>query len=133
MLVFMSWDILALRVPADLTDLSDLPADYHPPVIGQAAEVMATVVSVRSFHSGPDRLSLVLDEASARLEVKLQEMDAGITELNFWVHSGPDGCSVVTDVCDALSVQAIDLQRGELLTPEGGEASYRRWLTAREA
>ncbi|MFZ4153790.1 hypothetical protein [Streptomyces pseudogriseolus] len=114
----MSWDILLLPLPADLTSIDDLPADHEPPPIGSRRSVQ------KALRSAVDEVDLT-DPAWGELLGPTWVIELGIGEhdpvesVMLHVRGGEDDVlPVIFGISGALGCRPFDCSTCELLADD---------------
>lgn len=76
----MSWDVLLLRLPDDLTSVQEIPDDHTPDPLGRRRDVLAAVA-----RACPE--TDLSDPAWGELSGPTWSI-----ELNWWISPGPRSC-----------------------------------------
>ncbi|MFC7219468.1 hypothetical protein ACFQLX_14995 [Streptomyces polyrhachis] len=113
----MSWDVLLLRLPDDVTSVHEIPTDYTPDPLGQRRDVLAAVARACPDVdlSDPDRGELSGRTWSAGLNIGAKDpVDSIMLHIR---GSGDDVLPPVFRLAEALECRVIDCAEGDLITP----------------
>ncbi|MCM2412703.1 hypothetical protein [Streptomyces sp. RKAG290] len=114
----MSWDILLLPLPADLTSIDDLPADHEPPPIGSRSSVHEALRSTVGEVDLTDPAWGELLGPTWVIELGVGEHDP-VESVMLHVRGGEDDVlPVIFHISRALDCRAFDCSTGELLTDD---------------
>lgn len=114
----MSWDILLLRLPENITSLSEFPDDPPSTPIGGRDEVLAAIAKATPTANLSDPTWGLLDGEGWSIELNigpLQPVDSVMLHVR---GSGDDTLTVIFRLAEALGCRAFDCTDGELMTPE---------------
>jgi hypothetical protein len=109
----MSWDVYAVRAPAHLRRLEDLP-DGSPPLVGQANDLVAAIREAAPHVDSTDPTWLLLEGSDHSVEVSLGKFDK-VHSITFYINGGDGAVGVVLDLCRRLGVTPYDTETGDKL------------------
>jgi hypothetical protein len=136
MLGHMSWAVYALTSPGGIRNLDDLPAEYAPPSLGTAADVLERIRTAAPELDASDPKWLRISGPGHTVEITVGK-GVEVHDVTFYL-SGPGAAvTVALDIAKALRVTAYDTESGEILTPtsqppappplDADELPKRRW------
>ncbi|MER8029870.1 hypothetical protein ABTZ78_13010 [Streptomyces bauhiniae] len=112
----MSWDVLLLRLPDDVTSMDELPQDYTPPPLGRHHEVLAAVAQAVPDADLSDPEWGDLSGPTWSIELNIGSEDP-VTSIMLHIRgSGDDVLVPVLRLAEALRCKALDLSEGDLIT-----------------
>ena len=137
----MSWDVWIFRAPEGLEVVSDLPSGYVFPSFNRrevhaAAEAAFERVEAMGWVGSTDNRTIesvdVVDASFLRIDGPDVYADLGIGDsedsLTLNVRTGSERLTtVILEFAARLDARALDLQTGDWLTVDDGEASYAAW------
>lgn len=113
----MSWDVLLLHLPDDVTSMEEIPADYTPPPLGRRNDVLAAVARAvpEVDLSDPTWGDLLGPAWSIELNIGSEDpVDSIMLHIR---GSGDDVLTPVLRLAEALRCKALDCAEGGLITP----------------
>ncbi|WP_415952683.1 hypothetical protein [Streptomyces sp. KLOTTS4A1] len=113
----MSWDVILLRLPDDITSAQEIPADYTPDPLGRRDDVLAAVTQAvpDADLSDPEWGELTGPTWSIELNIGSQDPVDSVM-----LHIRGSGDGVLTPIlrlAEALRCKALDCAEGDLITP----------------
>jgi hypothetical protein len=111
----VTWDIYAIRAPAGVRRLDDLPVGHEAPPIGTPDAVAELIRTVAPHADATDPRWLRLDGPDHSVEVFLGK-DVQVRDVTFLVDGGDGAVGVIFEVCRRLGVTPYDTETGEALT-----------------
>ena len=117
-MVHMSWDVLFLHLPDNISSLQDIPGDYILPPIGRQQEVLAAVSRVAPEADLSDLTwgELLGPTWSVKLNIGSEDpVDSIMLNIR---GSGDDALVPVSRLANALGCKALDCSSGELITSQ---------------
>jgi len=120
----MSWDVLLLHLPADITSAHDIPDDYTPPPLGRQHEVLAAVTRAEPEAGLSDPTWGDLSGPTWSIELNIGSEDPVDSIMLHVRGSGDDVLARVFRLASALGCKALDCSTGELLTPRGPSGGH---------
>lgn len=113
----MSWDVLLLRLPDDVTSVQELAADYTPDSIGRRDDVLAAVIQAVPDVGISDPAWGELSGPTWSIELNIGSEDP-VESVMFHIRgSGDDVLTPVLRLAEALRCKALDCAEGDLITP----------------
>ncbi|MEZ4399173.1 MAG: hypothetical protein R3B06_04095 [Kofleriaceae bacterium] len=129
----MSWDVLLMRLPADVASLEELPEGFVPPPLGAPAEVRAALAAAvpELDFADPSWGRITGDDFSIEVSV---DADEPVGTVMLHVRGGDGALPVVGAMVAALGVSAIDCGPGTLLLLDSpaAAASFAAWRDYRD-
>ncbi|MER6957412.1 hypothetical protein [Streptomyces sp. NPDC000618] len=113
----MSWDVLLMRLPADVTSVHELPADYTTDPLGRRDDVRAAVTQSCPEADFSDPVWGELSGPTWSVELNIGSEDPVDSIM---LHIRGSGDDVLTDVfrlAEALRCKVLDCANGDLITP----------------
>ncbi|CAL9600234.1 hypothetical protein SUDANB6_05436 [Streptomyces sp. enrichment culture] len=127
----MSWDILLLPLPADVTSVDDLPADHEPPPIGSRSSVHKALRSAVGEVDLTDPTWGELLGPTWVIELGIGEHDP-VESVMLHVRGGEDDVlPVIFRISRALGCRPFDCSNGELLADDA-QASWNAFQSFRD-
>ncbi|ROQ80703.1 hypothetical protein EES39_07595 [Streptomyces sp. ADI92-24] len=117
----MSWDVLLLRLPDEITSVQDIPDDYSPPPLGRRRDVLAAVTRAVPAADLSDPAWGELLGPTWSMELSIGSADRVDTIMLHIRGSGDGVLTTVFRLAEALSCKVLDCSEGDLITP--GETS----------
>ncbi|MFC9424624.1 hypothetical protein [Streptomyces sp. NPDC056987] len=114
----MSWDVLLLRVPDDVTTMHELPDDYSPEPLGRQCDVLAAVTQAIPEVDLSDPTWGDLSGPTWSIELNIGSEDPVDSVMLHIRGSGDDVPAPVFRLAEALRCKALDLAEGDLINPE---------------
>lgn len=115
----MSWDVLLLHLPADITSAQDIPDDYSPPPLGRQPEVLAAVSRAEPEADLSDPTWGDLSGPTWSIELNIGSADPVDSIMLHIRDSGDDVLASVFRLASALGCKVLDCSTGDLITPRG--------------
>ncbi|MFD6150974.1 hypothetical protein [Streptomyces sp. NPDC060243] len=113
----MSWDVLLLRLPDDVTSMEEIPADYISPPLGRSDQVLAAVTqAVPEVDLSDPAWGEFLGPAWS-IELNIGSEDPVDSIMLHIRGSGDDVLTPVLRLAEALRCKALDCAGGNLITP----------------
>ncbi|MDH2394059.1 hypothetical protein QCN29_36035 [Streptomyces sp. HNM0663] len=113
----MSWDVLLLRLPDDVTSMEEIPADYTPDPLGHLHDVLSTVAQAVPDVDLSDPTWGELLGPTWSMELNIGAEDPVDSIMLHMRGSGDDVLTPVLRLADALRCKALDCAGGDLITP----------------
>ncbi|MHB9861114.1 hypothetical protein [Streptomyces sp. YIM S03343] len=113
----MSWDILLLRLPDDITSVQEIPDDYMPEPFGRRDDVLVTVAQAVPQADLSDPAWGELLGPTWSMELNIGEDDPVDSIMLHVRGSGDDVLAPVFRLAEALRCKVIDCAEGDLITP----------------
>jgi hypothetical protein len=111
----VSWDVLLLRVPDGITELSDIPDDFQPPPLGPLPQVLDTLCAVIPDIDLSDPTWGEATGPTWSIEFSIGAQDP-VTSIMLLVRgSGEDVLPVIGRLSAALGCRPIDSSGGDFL------------------
>ncbi len=127
----MSWDILLLPLPADVTSIDDLPADHESPPVGSRSSVHRALRSAAGEVDLTDPTWGELLGPTWVIELGIGEHDP-VESVMLHVRGGEDDVlPVIFRIPRALGCRPFDCSNGELLAVDA-QASWNAFRTFRD-
>lgn len=111
----MSWDVLLVRLPGEVTSVSQMAHDYQPAPLGPRHDVLATVAGVLPGADLSDPAWGVLSGPTWSVELSIGAADPVDSMM---LHIRGAGDEVLTPVFE-LAGEVFDFSAGDLITPGG--------------
>jgi hypothetical protein len=115
----MSWDVLLLHLPDDITSAQDIPDDYAPRPLGRLHEVLATVSRAEPEADLSDPTWGDLTGPTWSIELNIGSEDPVDSIMLHIRGSGDVVLASVFRLADAFGCKVLDCSSGDLITPEG--------------
>ncbi|MGW4204832.1 hypothetical protein [Streptomyces sp. NPDC004726] len=113
----MSWDVLLLRLPDDVTSVSEIPADYTPAPLGRRHDVLAAVTQTVPEVDLSDPAWGELSGPTWSIELSIGSEDPVDSIMLHIRGSGDDVLTPVFRLAEALRCKVLDCADGDLITP----------------
>ena len=113
----MSWDVLLLRLPDDVTSMHELPGDYSPEPLGRQRDVLAAVTQAVPEVDLSDPTWGDLSGPSWSVELNIGSKDPVDSIMLHIRGSGDDVLIPVFRLAEALRCRVFDLAEGDLINP----------------
>ncbi|MBT2370353.1 hypothetical protein J7E88_35065 [Streptomyces sp. ISL-10] len=113
----MSWDVLLLRLPDDVTSVQEISADHTPDPLGRRRDVLAAVTQAVPEVDLSDPAWGELSSATWSIELNIGSEDPMDSVKLHIRGSGDDVLTPVLRLADALRCKALDCAEGNLITP----------------
>ncbi|MDK0518108.1 hypothetical protein [Streptomyces sp. ML-6] len=113
----MSWDVLLLRLPDDITSVQGIPADHTPAPLGRRHDVLATVARAVPEADLSDPGWGVLSGPTWSIELNIGSKDPVDSIMLHIRGSGDDVLAPVFRLAESLRCGVLDCTDGELLAP----------------
>ncbi|QDD59111.1 hypothetical protein FE156_11150 [Streptomyces albidoflavus] len=124
----MSWDVLLVRLPGEVTSVSRTAHDYVPAPLGSRHDVLATVARVLPEADLSDPAWGVLSGPTWSIELSIGADDPVESVMLHLRGAGDDVLTPVFELAGALGCKVFDCSAGDLITPggvSGGHGSRR--------
>ncbi|MER5498091.1 MULTISPECIES: hypothetical protein [unclassified Streptomyces] len=113
----MSWDVLLLRLPDDITSVQEIPADHAPAPLGPRHDVLAAVARAVPGADLSDPGWGTLSGPTWSIELNIGSKDPVDSIMLHIRGSGDDVLTPVFRLAGSLRCGALDCTDGELLAP----------------
>ncbi|WP_327132400.1 hypothetical protein OG311_16355 [Streptomyces sp. NBC_01343] len=113
----MSWDVLLLRLPDDITSVQEIPADCSPDPLGRRHDVLAAVAQVCPEADLSDPTWGEFSGAGWSIEFNIGSEDPADSVMLHIRGSGDDVLIHVFRLAEALRCRVLDCAGGDLITP----------------
>ncbi|WP_331744316.1 hypothetical protein OG762_49705 (plasmid) [Streptomyces sp. NBC_01136] len=113
----MSWDVLLLRLPDDVTSMHELPADCTPAPLGRQYDVLAAVTQAVPEVDLSDPTWGELSGPTWSIELNIGSEDPVDSIMLHIRGSGDDVLAPVFRLAEALRCKVLDCVEGDLITP----------------
>ncbi|MEV1049757.1 hypothetical protein [Streptomyces sp. NPDC049887] len=113
----MSWDVILLRLPDDVTSVQEIPADYTPDPLGRRDDVLAAVTQAVPDVDLSDPEWGELTGPTWSIELNIGSEDPVDSVMLHIRGSGDDVLTPVLRLAEALRCKALDCAEGDLITP----------------
>lgn len=127
----MSWDILLLPLPADVTSVDDLPAGHEPPPIGSPSSVHGALRSAVGEVDLTDPTWGELIGPTWAIELGIGEHDPVESVMLHVRGDEDDVLPVIFRISKALGCRPVDCSNGELLADDA-QAGWRAFRSFRD-
>ncbi|MFD5097374.1 hypothetical protein [Streptomyces albidochromogenes] len=117
----MSWDVILLRLPDDVTSVQEIPADFTPAPLGRRGDVLAAVTQAVPDVDLSDPEWGEIANPTWSIELNIGSEDPVESLMLHIRGSGDDVLTPVLRLAEALRCKALDCAEGGLITP--GQAS----------
>ncbi|MFH9983954.1 hypothetical protein ACH4ND_33055 [Streptomyces sp. NPDC017179] len=114
----MSWDVLLLHLPDDVTSLQETPDDYTPPPLGRQHDVLAAVSRAVPETNLSDPAWGELLGPTWSMELTIGSKDPVDSIMLHIRGSGDDVLTPVFRLASALGCKVLDFSEGDLITPQ---------------
>ncbi|MBL0804033.1 hypothetical protein AAG656_26760 [Streptomyces albidoflavus] len=124
----MSWDVLLVRLPGEVTSVSRMAHDYVPAPLGSRHDVLATVARVLPEADLSDPAWGVLSGPTWSIELSIGADDPVESVMLHLRGAGDDVLTPVFELAGELGCKVFDCSAGDLITPggvSGGHGSRR--------
>ncbi|MFD9056286.1 hypothetical protein LH646_03800 [Streptomyces sp. WA1-19] len=124
----MSWDVLLVRLPGEVTSVSRTAHDYVPAPLGSRHDVLATVARVLPEADLSDPAWGVLSGPTWSIELSIGADDPVESVMLHLRGAGDDVLTPVFELAGELGCKVFDCSAGDLITPggvSGGHGSRR--------
>ncbi|MFJ9521348.1 hypothetical protein ACIRPK_24235 [Kitasatospora sp. NPDC101801] len=128
----MSWDLLLLPAPADVTSVDELPDDFRSDPLGSRAQIAA---AMREWIPGTD----LTDPAWGHLagpawsvEVNIGSDDPVESIMLHVRGTSNDALPAVFRIADAVGCRVLDISEGTFLTSHDGATSWHAFQDYRD-
>lgn len=124
----MSWDVLLVRLPGEVTAVSRTAHDYVPAPLGSRHDVLATVARVLPEADLSDPAWGVLSGPTWSIELSIGADDPVESVMLHLRGAGDDVLTPVFELAGELGCKVFDCSAGDLITPggvSGGHGSRR--------
>lgn len=118
----MSWDVLLLNLPDDITSTRDIPDDYSPRPFGPRHEVLATISRAEPESDLSDPTWGDLTGPTWSIELNMGSEDPVDSIMLHVRGSGDDVLTSVFRLAGAFDCKVLDCSSGDLITPGGPTA-----------
>ncbi|WP_405728682.1 hypothetical protein OG607_27050 [Streptomyces sp. NBC_01537] len=121
----MSWDVLLLRLPDDVSSVQEMADDYTPPPLGRRQDVLAAVSQAAPEADLSDPTWGELLGSTWSMELNIGSKDPVDSIMLHIRGSGDDVLTTVFRLAEALSCKVLDCSEGDLITsrqPSGWHA-----------
>ncbi|MFC9157847.1 hypothetical protein ACFTT0_23035 [Streptomyces bauhiniae] len=113
----MSWDVLLLRLPDEVTSMHELPDDYSPEPLGRQCDVLAAVTQAVPEVDLSDPTWGDLSGPTWSVELSIGSEDPVDSIMLHIRGSGDDVLAPVFRLAEALRCKVLDLAEGDLIQP----------------
>ncbi|MEU6541549.1 hypothetical protein [Streptomyces sp. NPDC047000] len=113
----MSWDVLLLRLPGDVTSMHELPDGCSPEPLGRQYDVLAAVTQALPEVDLSDPTWGDLSGPTWSIELNIGSEDPVDSIMLHIRGSGDDALAPVFRLAEALRCKVLDLAEGELINP----------------
>ncbi|WP_328580566.1 hypothetical protein [Streptomyces sp. NBC_00370] len=113
----MSWDVILLRLPDDVTSVQEIPANYTPDPLGRRHDVLAAVTQAVPDVDLSDPAWGELSGPTWSIELNIGSEDPVDSVMLHIRGSGDDVLTPVLHLAQALRCKALDCAEGDLITP----------------
>ncbi|WP_330239217.1 hypothetical protein [Streptomyces sp. NBC_00525] len=113
----MSWDVILLRLPDDVTSVQEIPADYTPDLLGPRHDVLAAVTQAVPGVDLTDPAWGELSGPTWSIELNIGSEDPVDSVMLHIRGFGDDVLTPVLRLAEALRCKALDCSEGDLITP----------------
>ncbi|MFE4263760.1 hypothetical protein [Streptomyces sp. NPDC056883] len=113
----MSWDVLLLRLPDDITSVQEIPVDCSPDPLGWRHEVLAAVTQACPEVALSDPTWGALSGPAWSNEFNIGSEDPVDSVMLHIRGSGDDVRMYVFHLAEALRCRALDCSGGDLIAP----------------
>ncbi|MYQ74486.1 hypothetical protein GTY78_26220 [Streptomyces sp. SID4934] len=115
----MSWDVLLVRLPDEVTSVSQMAHDYQPTPLGPRHDVLATVAGVLPGADLSDPAWGVLSGPTWSVELSIGAADPVDSMMLHIRGAGDEVLTPVFELAGALGCKVFDCSAGDLITPGG--------------
>src|SRR2546423_1701169 len=126
----MSWDLMAMKFPTGIHDISELPENFKPTRIGIRSEVISTILAFPgSRESGEAYVNIETDGYAIETSVGKEDVCTG---LMFYVYGdGSRPAEVIQKISERLAIRTWDINGAQFLDhaadPESGFRQYKAY------
>jgi hypothetical protein len=113
----MSWDVILLRLPDDVTSVQEIPADYTLAPLGRRGDVLAAVTQAVPDVDLSDPEWGEISNLTWSIELNIGSEDPVDSVMLHIRGSGEDVLTPVLRLAEALRCRALDCAEGDLITP----------------
>ncbi|MFZ3494758.1 hypothetical protein ACODT5_16320 [Streptomyces sp. 5.8] len=113
----MSWDVLLLRLPDDITSVHEIPAGFAPDPLGRRHDVLEAVTLACPEADLSDPARGELSGPSWSIELNIGSDDPVDSIMLHVRGSGGDVLTHVFRLAEALRCMVLDCAEGDLITP----------------
>jgi hypothetical protein len=103
----MSWDLFVQDIPAEVSCLADMPAEYSPCPIAPRDEILRVVRLVAPFADTSDPSWIRIDMPDANIEINIGH-EVPLMGFAFHVRGGGNSIGLIADILDHLNLRAFD-------------------------
>ncbi|ESQ00300.1 Hypothetical protein B591_11300 [Streptomyces sp. GBA 94-10 4N24] len=115
----MSWDVLLVRLPDEVTSVSGMAHDYVPAPLGSRHDVLATVARVLPEADLSDPAWGDLSGPTWSIELGIGARDPVDSMMLHIRGAGDDVLTPVFELAGALGCKVFDCSAGDLIAPGG--------------
>ena len=128
----MSYDIFVLDLPADITDVDQIPADFKAGHLGPRAAIVDAIRRVVPEAAFDETGWASIDGADYSVEINLGTEDP-VDSFAFHLRGGEEALFVVANILDTLGFRAVapGTESG-LFTLGTATQAYARWRAYRD-
>ncbi|QES52003.1 hypothetical protein DEJ50_33435 [Streptomyces venezuelae] len=112
----MSWDVLLLRLPDNVTSVHELPGDHTTPPLGSLHHVLAAVAQVVPDADLSDPTWGEIPGPTWSMELNIGDEDPVDSIMLHIRGSGDDALTPVFRLAEALGCKVLDCAEGDLIT-----------------
>lgn len=127
----MSWDVLLLRLPDDLTSVQEIPADHSPDSLGRRRDVLAAVAQACPEADLSDPTWGEVAGPTWSIELNIGSEDPVESIMLHIRGSGDDVLTPVFRLAEALRCRVLDCAEGDLIAP-GQTSGWRTFQQFRD-
>ncbi|MEV7421443.1 hypothetical protein [Streptomyces sp. NPDC091212] len=113
----MSWDVLLLRLPDDVTSVQQIPEDYSPAPLGGQDDVLAAVSQAVPEVDLSDSTWGELLGSTWSMELNIGAEDPVDSIMLHIRGSGDDVLTPVFRLAETLQCKVLDCAEGDFITP----------------
>ncbi|WP_030786653.1 hypothetical protein [Streptomyces sp. NRRL S-920] len=113
----MSWDVLLLRLPDEVTSVRQIPDDFSPAPLGRRHDVLAAVTQAVPDVDFSDPSWGELLRPAWAMELNIGSADPVDSIMLHIRGSGDEVLVAVFRLAEALGCKVLDCAEGELITP----------------
>ena len=113
----MSWDVLLLRLPDDITSVQQLPDAYEPSPLGRLDDVLATITCAVPEADLSDPTWGEILGLTWSMELNIGSDDPVDSIMLHIRGFGDDVLTAVFRLAEALHCKVLDCAEGDLITP----------------
>lgn len=128
----MSYDIFVLDLPADITDVDQIPADFKPGSIGSRATIIDGIRRVVPEVAFDETGWASIDGADYSIEINLGTEDP-VESFAFHLRGGEEALFTAANILDTLGLRAVapGTESGLFTLGTAGQA-YATWRRYRD-